>query len=111
MGRGRKKGTKLTKEHRQNISLNHTDVGGENNPNWKGGRAKHEQGYIYIHKPNHPNATKDGYVFEHRLIMENFYGRLLRGDEIVHHLNGEKDDNREDNLAVVSHKFHSELHS
>lgn len=41
--------------------------------------------YLYALVPDHPNATKNGYVLMHRVIMENHLGRLLGKDEVVHH--------------------------
>ena len=73
---------------------------GVNNHNWKGGRIVHKSGYARIHSPNHPNLTKEGYVLEHRLVMEKKLGRYLTPDESVHHINGIKDDNRPENLEL-----------
>jgi len=77
---------------------------------WKGGRLQTPQGYIYVHTPDHPNATKDGYVMEHRLVMEKKLGRLIDRTEVVHHLNGTKGDNRPENLAVAKRGEHVALH-
>ena len=75
---------------------------GPENPYWKGGRYKdHTSGYILVYSPNHPFASKKGYVREHRLVVENFLGRHLQKNELVHHKNGVKDDNRIENLEVV----------
>ncbi len=71
---------------------------GHSNPNWNNGRTQTNAGYIYIHKPNHPLANISGYVFEHRLAMEDMIGRYLRPEEVVHHINGIVDDNRKGNL-------------
>ena len=71
---------------------------GEKNCNWKGGKIKHTEGYICILKPNHPFCHKDGYVMEHRLVMEKHLGRYLTSKERVHHINGKRDDNRIQNL-------------
>jgi len=69
---------------------------------WKGGRYRDKMnGYVYVFKPDHPFAKKSGYVLEHRLIMEKHLGRYLRKNEIVHHKNKTKDDNRIENLEIV----------
>ena len=73
--------------------------GGAEHPNWKGG-AKIHGGYRYIWFPDHPNATKQGYVLEHRLIMETHLKRLLDRKEVVHHKNGHSLDNRLENLVL-----------
>lgn len=57
-------------------------------------------GYKYIYAPTHPNATKAGYVCEHRLVMEKKLGRYLTKKEVVHHRDENKLNNREDNLRL-----------
>ena len=73
---------------------------------WLGGRRKDERGYILIYSPNHPRATRHNYVYEHRLVMEQNIGRYLKRNEIVHHLNGVRDDNRIENLIITTLKKH-----
>jgi len=46
----------------------------------------------------------------HRLIMEEQLGRPLRMDEVVHHINGDKQDNRIDNLKLMTCEEHASLH-
>lgn len=79
---------------------------GEQSPNWKGGHTK-QNGYIMIYKPNHPFAHKSGYVAEHRLVMEKHLGRYLESYEFVHHVNGIREDNRLENLKLVTKRNHN----
>ena len=72
--------------------------------NWKEGRIRHGGGYVYVHCPLHPRALKFGnvgYMAEHRLVMEKHIGRYLEPWEIVHHINGIKNDNRIENLKLL----------
>ncbi|KKL74085.1 hypothetical protein LCGC14_2068400 [marine sediment metagenome] len=55
----------------------------------------------------YPMVDKEGYIREHRLVMARKLGRLLLPQEQVHHINGIKDDNRRENLELVSAQEHS----
>jgi len=81
-------------------------ISGINSPNWKGGKYK-RNGYVFRYKPEHPfpNDCKK-YVAEHRLVMEEKIGRYLTKDEMVHHLNGIRDDNRIENLQLLLKNQH-----
>ena len=73
---------------------------GAETANWRGGRTATGSGYIRIYKPDHPNANDHGYVYEHRLVMEQKLGRLLTKDEIVDHIDRNRSNNAPDNLRV-----------
>lgn len=57
-------------------------------------------GYVQLYKPDHPNANATGCVYEHRFVMSEFLGRALFPGENVHHKNGNKKDNRIENLEL-----------
>lgn len=63
-----------------------------------------KKGYVLIH-------TKDGMEFEHRYLMEQMIGRKLTVDEDVHHINGDKADNRIENLTLMPHGEHTAYHN
>jgi hypothetical protein len=74
----------ITIEHKNKISLTRKTLKvavGCKNPKWHGGYIIRD-GYRYIWKNNHPNATKDGYVLEHHLILEAYLGRFLNKKEV-----------------------------
>jgi hypothetical protein len=68
------------------------------------GRTIDKTGYVLVKVPpgSHPYANSSGYVREHRLVMEKHLGRFLSPQEVVHHKNGKKADNRIENLELFS---------
>lgn len=68
------------------------------------------RGYRYTKNKDHPNANKNGYVSEHRMVMSEHIGRPLLESEIVHHINGNKSDNRIENLVILTRASHAAEH-
>lgn len=69
------------------------------------------KGYKKVRAPEHPRADSKGYIHEHTLVMEEALGRKLESDEVVHHINGVKNDNALDNLRLMSKHDHKSLHA
>lgn len=74
---------------------------------WKGGRHKSREGYIFIRCPDHPYVHTNGYVAEHRLVMEKYLGRYLLPWEHIHHIDGIRDHNDISNLELISPENHT----
>lgn len=68
-------------------------------------------GYILIRVPEHPKAFPldgfgRGWYYEHRLVLEKHFGRILRSWEECHHISEDKTDNREHNLFLCVRAQH-----
>lgn len=66
--------------------------------------------YLYAVVPEHPKAIRSGYVLHHRIVMENYLGRLLTENEVVHHIDHNKKNNSVANLEVMDYREHLVLH-
>lgn len=69
-------------------------------------------GYIHEHQPDHPNARANGWVAQHRIVMESVLGRLLTRKEVVHHRDHNRSNNDPSNLQLIaSASEHQKLHA
>lgn len=94
----------------ENNPIRNYDNSGENNPMW--GKP------AWNYNPE-GNKRKDGYVrvavngkrvLKHRLLMEKHLGRPLLPNEVIHHLDGNNENNNIDNLTVITQSIHASHH-
>lgn len=70
---------------------------------YRGGyTSKVGNGYVKEYNPFHRRGDRRGLVLQHRLVMERHLDRIMSPDEIVHHINGDKMDNRLENLELFA---------
>jgi len=72
-----------------------------------------KKGYFLIYKPDHKySETKNGWIYNHREVVENFIKRKLKKGECIHHIDEDKTNNKIENLMLFkSHKEHSSFHN
>ena len=70
-------------------------------------------GYRLIYDPSHPKSMKNdnwlGYVYEHTVVAEKYLGRSIKESELVHHLDGNRANNRCENLLVLERSQHAKI--
>lgn len=102
--RDKNTGKVFSDESKQKISIAKTHGG-------IGHKKKRSDGYMAIYFPDHPLSNSDGYIMEHQLVMECLIGRHLEKNECVHHINFIRDDNRKENLQLMTVNEHMSFHS
>lgn len=77
----------------------------------KGGRVMDSHGYVLVTMSEHPRALNGRYVREHLLVVERALGRPVPLGKPVHHVNGDRTDNRGANLVLCeNYGYHRLLH-
>ena len=82
----------------------------EKGSNWKGGFRITKKGYRQVLMPGHHRSDKSGYVMEHILVWEMKTGVPVPPNCCIHHLNGDKLDNRMQNLCMMDTGSHTAFH-
>lgn len=102
------KGRAISDDQKKRISESHKCH--FNGLNGYGHVKQHNKGYMLAYCPEHPNAHRDGYVMLHTVIMERELGRYLTRNEVVHHQNHNRKDNRIENLILMEKHDHESMH-
>ena len=110
------------KEYMKGSGNHQYGLKGKLNASWKSDIRETRYGYIIVRDYSHPFCDKQGWVFEHRLVAEEFLltpensieinGKMyLKKEYEVHHMNFDRKDNRKENLQVLTKKEHRSMHN
>jgi hypothetical protein len=69
-------------------------------------RKLNPNGYVLVWAPEHPKSFDGGWYYEHRLVAERYYNRILPSWVTVHHINENKQDNFHENLIACTRLEH-----
>jgi len=85
---------------------------GDKHPSWKGGRYIDHHGYVMVSTRSGRNEHSgwDNYRKEHVLVLERHLGRELSPKEVIHHIDGDKTNNKLDNLWLTDQSGHRTAH-
>lgn len=85
---------------------------GPNNARWNDGKIISEEGYVKLRVgKNHPLADPNGYAYEHLVIWAAAGNPLPASDELLHHRDENKRNNRLENLERITRSGHATHHN
>lgn len=79
---------------------------------WNNGKIISSHGYAKVRVGRgHPLADPNGYAYEHLIIWVASGNERPNKDELIHHINGNKTDNRIENLELMKRSIHNKHHN
>jgi hypothetical protein len=102
--------SEMIERHGIKKEIRRSSTFGELNGTFKHG-IQIDNGYLIVLMPFHHKANHDGYVRLHVILAEYYFGIEVADDEVVHHKNENKQDNRKCNLVIMKKIDHDKLHA